>query len=65
MKIQAARLAKDIRDQAVRDAKKEAKEIVIGAIQRSAAEHTIESSVSVVPLPNDEMKSSSTIHRKR
>jgi ribonucrease Y len=56
VKIQAARLAKDIRDKAAREANKEAKEIVIGAIQRSAAEHTIESSVSVVHLPNDEMK---------
>ncbi|MDP2983061.1 MAG: ribonuclease Y [Candidatus Latescibacter sp.] len=56
VKIQAARLAKDIRDQAIRDAEKEAKEIVIRSIQRCAAEHTVESSVSVVPLPNDEMK---------
>jgi ribonucrease Y len=56
VKIQAARLAKDIRDRAIRDAEKEAKEIVIQSIQRCAAEHTAESSVSVVPLPNDEMK---------
>ncbi len=56
VKIQAARLAKDIRDRAIREAQKEAREVVVNAIQRSAAEHTIESSVSVVPLPNDEMK---------
>lgn len=56
VKIQAAKLAKDIRDKAIHDAEKEAKEIVIRAVQRCAAEHTIESSVSVVPLPNDEMK---------
>ncbi len=56
VRIQAAKIAKDIRDKAIRDADREAKEIVVGAIQRSAAEHTIESSVSVVPLPNDEMK---------
>ena len=56
VKIQAAKLAKDIRDKAIHDAEKEAKEIVIRAIQRCAAEHTTESSVSVVPLPNDEMK---------
>ena len=55
-KIQAAKLAKDIRDSAVHDAEKEAKELVVGAIQRCAAEHTVESSVSVVPLPSDEMK---------
>jgi ribonucrease Y len=56
VKIQASKLAKDIRDQAIRDAEKEAKEIVIRSIQKCAAEHTVESSVSVVPLPNDEMK---------
>lgn len=56
VKVQAARLAKDIRDKAIRDAEKEAKEIIVGAIQRCAAEHTAESSVSVVPLPSDEMK---------
>jgi len=56
VRLQAARLAKEIRDRAVREADKEAKEIIISAIQRSAAEHTVESSVSVVPLPNDEMK---------
>lgn len=56
VKVQAAKLAKDIRDKAVREAEREAKEVVVGAIQRCAAEHTVESSVSVVPLPNDEMK---------
>jgi ribonucrease Y len=56
VKVQASRLAKDIRDKAIRDADKEAKEIIVGAIQRCAAEHTAESSVSVVPLPSDEMK---------
>lgn len=56
VKIQAAKLAKDIRDRAVREADREAKEVIVKAIQRSAAEHTVESSVSVVPLPNDEMK---------
>jgi ribonucrease Y len=55
-RIEAARLCKEIRDQAIRDAEKEAKELIVGAIQRCAAEHTIETSVSVVPLPNDEMK---------
>ncbi len=56
VKIQAAKMAKDIRDKAVREADREAKEVVVGAIQRCAAEHTVESSVSVVHLPNDEMK---------
>ncbi len=35
---------------------KKAREILSLAIQRCAAEHTVESTVSVVPLPNDEMK---------
>jgi len=37
-------------------AEKKAREIVSLAIQRCAAEHTVESTVSVVTLPNDEMK---------
>jgi ribonucrease Y len=56
VRVQAAKLSKDIRDRAIRDAQKEAKEIVVSAIQQNAAEHTIETSVSVVPLPTDEMK---------
>ena len=55
-KAEAAKISKEIRDTASREADKEAKEIIVGAIQRCAAEHTVESSVSVVPLPNDEMK---------
>ena len=55
-RIHAAKISKDIRDLAIREAEKEAKEIIVGSIQRCAAEHTVESSVSVVPLPNDEMK---------
>ena len=37
-------------------AEKEAKEFIIQAIYRCAADHTVESTVSVVPLPTDEMK---------
>lgn len=55
-KIEAAKISKEIRDTAINEAEKEAKEIVISSLQRCAAEHTVESSVSVVPLPNDEMK---------
>ncbi len=55
-KVEAARIAKEIRDVAIQEADKEAKEIIVGSLQRCAAEHTIESSVSVVHLPNDEMK---------
>ena len=38
------------------DADKKARELISHAIQRCAAEHVIEATVSVVPLPNDEMK---------
>ena len=55
-KVHAAKIAKDIRDKSIREAEREGKEIIIKAIQRCAAEHTVETSVSVVPLPNDEMK---------
>jgi ribonuclease Y len=52
----AARIIKDIKEQAERDAEKEAKNIIIQAIQRCAADYTMESCVSVVNIPNDEMK---------
>lgn len=55
-KIEAAALAKEIKDKAEREAEKEAKDIIIQAIHRCAADHTVESTVSVVNLPNDEMK---------
>ena len=53
---EAAQRAKEIRDAAVAKAEKEAKEVIAMAIQRCAAEHTVESTVSVVSLPNEEMK---------
>lgn len=53
---QAAQMIKDIKDKASETAEKEAKNIVISAIQRCAADHTVESTVSVVNLPSDEMK---------
>ena len=53
---EAAVAAKQIRDQAISNATKEANKIVISAIQRSAADHTAESTVSVVELPSDQMK---------
>jgi len=55
-KQEAAQIIKDIKDQARQTAKKEAKEIIIQAIQRTAADHSVETTVSVVNLPNDEMK---------
>ena len=52
----AAKLIKEIKEQAERDAQKEAKNIIIQAIQRCAADYTMESCVSVVNIPTDEMK---------
>ena len=47
---------KEIEARAKEEADARAKEIVAGAIQRCAADHVAEITVSVVPLPNDEMK---------
>lgn len=55
-KLEAAQHIKDIKEKAEQDANKEAKEIILSAIYRCAAEHTVETTVSVVILPNDEMK---------
>lgn len=55
-KQQAAQEMKEIRDQARLTANKEAKEIIISSIQRTAADHSAEATVSVVHLPSDEMK---------
>jgi ribonuclease Y len=52
----AQALARDIREQAKRGADKEARKIVSLAVQRLAAEHTSETTVSAVALPSDEMK---------
>ena len=53
---QAQALARDIREQAKRSADKESRKIVALAVQRIAAEHTAETTVSAVALPSDEMK---------
>ena len=52
----AANRVREIRESARRNAEREAKKIVALAIQRIAADHTAESTVSAVSLPNDEMK---------
>ncbi len=53
---EAAIMVKDITDKAKEEADQKAHEIVAGAIQRCAADHSAETTVSVVQLPNDEMK---------
>jgi ribonuclease Y len=52
----AANKIREIRESAKKNADREAKKIVALAIQRIAAEHTAETTVSAVALPNDEMK---------
>jgi len=53
---EAAKLAKRIEEEAREDAEREAHKIISLAIQRCAVDHVAETTVSVVPLPNDEMK---------
>ena len=56
VKHESAMLIKDLEQQAKDDAEKKAREIISLAIQRCAADHVAETTVSVVGLPNDEMK---------
>ena len=53
---EAAIMIKDIQAQAKDEAEKKAKNIISLAIQKCAADHVAETTVSVVSLPNDEMK---------
>ena len=53
---EASMMIKDIESKAREEAVRQAKEIITGAIQRCAADHVAETTVSVVPLPSDEMK---------
>lgn len=53
---EAQALGREIREQAKREAEKDARKIISLAVQRLAAEHTAETTVSAVALPTDEMK---------
>ena len=53
---EAAQLIKDIENETKQEAEKRAREIISRSIQRYAADHVAETTVSVVSLPNDEMK---------
>lgn len=55
-RLEAGRIAREIRETARLNADREARKIVVTAIQRCAADHAAESTVSVVPLPSDDMK---------
>lgn len=56
VKHETAVLIKELENNAKEEAEKKAKEYVVSAIQRCAADHVAESTISVVQLPNDEMK---------
>ena len=47
---------KELEEKAKRESERKARDIIITAIQRTAAEHASDATVSVVPLPSDEMK---------
>jgi ribonuclease Y len=55
-RIDAANLVKKIEDETVEKSKEKARRVISMAIQRIASEHVVESTVSVVDLPSDEMK---------
>ena len=56
VKIDTAKLIKEMEHKAKEEADKKAKEYVVTAIQKCAADHVAETTISVVQLPNDEMK---------
>ena len=56
VKHDTAKLVKELETKAKEEAGKKAKEYVVNAIQKCAVDHVAESTISVVALPNDEMK---------
>ncbi|MCD7883714.1 MAG: ribonuclease Y [Lachnospiraceae bacterium] len=56
VKIDTAKLYRELESQAKEEASKKAKEYVVTAIQKCAADHVAETTISVVQLPGDEMK---------
>ena len=56
VKHDTAKMIKEMEAQAKEEADKKAKEYVVTAIQRCAADHVAETTISVVQLPSDEMK---------
>ena len=56
VKVDVARLYKELENRAKEEAGKKAKEYVVNAIQKCAVDHVSETTISVVQLPSDEMK---------
>ncbi len=56
VKHDTAKLVKELENRAKEEADRKAKDYIVTAIQRCAADHVAETTVSVVQLPNDEMK---------
>ena len=56
VKLDTAKLIKEMENKAKEEADKKAKDYVVTAIQNCAADHVAETTISVVQLPNDEMK---------
>ncbi len=56
VKHETAKLVKELESRAKEEANKKAKDFIVTAIQKCAADHVAETTISVVQLPNDEMK---------
>ena len=56
VKVDVARMYKELENRAKEEAGKKAKEYVVNAIQKCAVDHVSETTISVVQLPSDEMK---------
>ena len=56
VKLDTAKMIKEMENKAKEEANRKAKEYVVTAIQKCAADHVSETTISVVSLPNDEMK---------
>ena len=56
VKIDTAKMIKEMENKAKEEANRKAKDYVVTAIQKCAADHVSETTISVVSLPNDEMK---------
>ena len=56
VKVDVAKLYKELESKAKEDAGKKAREYVVNAIQKCAVDHVSEATISVVQLPSDEMK---------